>query len=471
MEIIQNRKTMKIISVLILMIMLIGTITPVFAALSISDVKINDQLKFTGDSWTVYKNEAAAQDTKKSEANGYIYKNHIITVKDKSGNALQIGSNQWIYFSGKYFTKVTDTSKDNPTKDKTQQAAKKDFEIPDLNIDTSEIGTAIGQIGEGLISGIGKIGESGFLENIGQIIMDFINSLVESIRTISINLPTVDTGNLKDLFNVNEEILKLEIDGKTVNKGETITIKVDEKVKVKATVYGEEVKPTYTYAEKKLKMTGNEITGVSKGTGTLFEATYSYKDKELTTNIKINIEETDISTQGSVEAADSAPGGGDSLGQGEQKVYLTNYKATDDGDGNYGTKVLGVVLKKDEDGEIGIVHPNVDKNSKGWYVYKHNGTEYVMVSRLRNKNGSYGGFEDKEIVKFNYKGVTYKGVFIDTGSAQRDYPTIDIYREMGCTDCPSLELSTAVETNQYINVVTNHKWEGHENEYNTILRY
>lgn len=147
-------------------------------------------------------------------------------------------------------------------------------------------------------------------------------------------------------------------------------------------------------------------------------------------------------------------------------VYLTNYKPSDDNNGNYQTSELGKVLKKDSKGRIGIIHPDIYTNSKGWYVYRYKGVDYVILARLKNKKNSYCGIERREIVEFTYKDVTYKGVILDYGGTKRDYPTLDIFRTMECKDSPGKVKTTAVATNQYIEVSTNHN-----NKYKSIIRY
>ena len=149
-------------------------------------------------------------------------------------------------------------------------------------------------------------------------------------------------------------------------------------------------------------------------------------------------------------------------------VYLTNYKPSDDNWGNLQTAKLGGVLKKDSNGNVGIVHPNVYTNSKGWYVYRKDGVDYVILARLKNNAGSYGGFDEYEIVDFNYNGTTYKGVILDSGGERRNLPTLDIFRlEKGCTDAPGLVQATAVATGKKLSVISNHNYA----KYNTILRY
>ncbi|MBE5819674.1 MAG: hypothetical protein E7310_02475 [Clostridiales bacterium] len=64
---------------------------------------------------------------------------------------------------------------------------KKDFEMPDLNIDTSGIGDAVE-----------KIGESGILENLFKMITDVVTKLMEDLKDIKIDIPTINTNNPTD---------------------------------------------------------------------------------------------------------------------------------------------------------------------------------------------------------------------------------------------------------------------------------
>jgi hypothetical protein len=102
----------------------------------------------------------------------------------------------------------------------------------------------------------------------------------------------------------------------------------------------------------------------------------------------------------------------------------------------------------------------------GWYVYRKDGIDYVILARLKNERGDWCGFDSYEIVNFTYGDQLYKGVILDMGGAKRDLPTLDIFRTEGCNDCPGLVKTKAEPTGTTLSITTNY-----DSKYNTILRY
>jgi len=154
------------------------------------------------------------------------------------------------------------------------------------------------------------------------------------------------------------------------------------------------------------------------------------------------------------------------------KVYLTWYKPTEGNDENYATAWLGTILKDDENGKIGIVHPNVYTNEHSWYVYEYENKRYVMLARLRDKTGNWCDLQKYEIVKFEFRGRIYEGIIFDWGGKElattkdREYATLDLLIKEECEYHPGCEVTSAEQTNTCIKPITNYN-----NEYNTILRY
>ena len=196
MEIIQY-KTKKTIAIIMLLIMIMSIATPVFAAtIYTGSISKGDQLKFTGTSWTIYKTETAAKNLDKSNTNGTLKQGQTITVKAKSGNVLQIGTNQYIYYGStgaKNFTKVTSSS-NTPAKVETPAKTETKVEIP-----SSGQSSGLLEIGGAIVGGLVNVATSEtttvILGKIVDIIMNILKTVFSSLSSISIKVPETVTPN------------------------------------------------------------------------------------------------------------------------------------------------------------------------------------------------------------------------------------------------------------------------------------
>ncbi|MBQ6992455.1 MAG: SGNH/GDSL hydrolase family protein [Clostridia bacterium] len=195
MEIIHH-KVQKIIVIMMLAIMIICVATPVFAAtIYTGSINIGDTLELKSGEWFIYKTEAAAKDLDKSQVyNTRLKAGEPVTVEDKSGNVLKIDSSKYIYYGStgaKNFTKINQSKVTSEKKENIKLDLNK--VNTSINIDTSSIGNAIGQIGQGFVTAVQGIGESGILQNIFTVITELITRLVEMLRGIEIPKITIGT--------------------------------------------------------------------------------------------------------------------------------------------------------------------------------------------------------------------------------------------------------------------------------------
>lgn len=325
MEIIQNRKTMKIISVLILMIMLISTITPVFAAtktantLELRDtsvtVKVGRKGKIRIKTNTTGKDVTWTSSDKNKKVIGTLYGYPSGYVEFE---ALNVGT-----------ATVTATAGGKKATCKVEVTEGNSLKLGDLfkggedNEKTPELpsgggtGEALSTLISTTFTGVTKLITSDEAKNaasgLGDIIMNFINSLLEGLRSIISNIKQIELPKGTDLpaeatggetgekDNKTVEVTSVSISGANkVKVGETITLTATVKPSdaTNKKVTWKSSNPTYA--------TVDENTGVVKG----LEAGIGEKVIiTATTSNKITAE-----YEVSVEAADSAPGGGDSTG-------------------------------------------------------------------------------------------------------------------------------------------------------------
>lgn len=203
MEIIRH-KTQKIIVMAMLAIMIMCIATPVFAAgkltlkSNMTVTKLNVEQKLTATSNTtgnaVYWGTDNNKDGTITIINGGTDKLGRTFVRfkaNKEGSADLVAKDAPT--NGKELARCKVTVKLSDSEKKDDVNLNLDFEMPDLNIDTSGLADAAGTIGKGLISGIEKIGESGIIENIFKAIADLFARLLEMLRGIEIPKLNTDT--------------------------------------------------------------------------------------------------------------------------------------------------------------------------------------------------------------------------------------------------------------------------------------
>ncbi len=454
MVIIQS-KMKKTLLILIITIMLMSVTIPVLAATYTGSINVGDKLKFTGKSWTIYKTESAAKNLDKSQTNGALSKNQEVTVSAKNGNVLKIGTNKYIYYgssAANNFTKVKQEETQKPSTGGSSGSGGT----------ASGIGDAIGGLVSGIGTVVGGIVESGALQNILKTVMDILARVFSNIMSSlgNISLPSFDIPSIELPENDETEMDKPNL---TLNAS-SIDLTVKGTFELKATVYGNQQEgddPNKKIVQGDLIFTSSNnnvatiakdgtITAISKGDATI-TATYYYKDvaggelknEKATCKVKVTAKSSTAGTTGNTS--------------GWKDFHFTNYTPYDDAPGtNYGTSKLGVVLKN-VNGKLYIVHPDVYINSNGWFVYRYNGQDYVILAKLKSTSNSYGGLEDYEIVKFKFNNTEYKGVILDVGSGGVfKNPGIDIFLTKNASKKIGSIDGKAIDTNTYITVKTNY---------------
>ena len=235
-----------------------------------------------------------------------------------------------------------------------------------------------------------------------------------------------------------------------------ISMTKDETTTITAKFNGGEVKPNYTSSNTDVATVdkNGKITAIKKGTATI---TAQHKGSTASCTVTVN-EKTQTSSSQQPTSSN-----------GTITVYLTSYKPTEGNNENFALAKVGKVLKYDSNGKIGIVHPNVHRDkTMGWYVYEHQGKNYVIVGLGTKKDGSTNGLEAYQTIKFQYKGSWYDAVILDVGYGQKDvnYPTIDVFTCEDQAGVGKIKANVQITGNK-IKPVTNFN----NGKYQTILEY
>lgn len=241
----------------------------------------------------------------------------------------------------------------------------------------------------------------------------------------------------------------------TLNKT-SIEIKEGSTETITATYKERTVTPKYKSSDTSVATVDSSgtVKGIKKGNATI---TATYNGKKATAKVTVSAK------------AQSSQSTEPISNNGTTTVYLTSYHPTEGNNENFALAKVGRVLKYDNNGNIGIVHPKVHRDkTMGWYVYEYEGKNYVIVGLGTKKDGSTNGLASYQAIKFEYKGKTYDAVILDVGYGQKDtnYPTIDVFT---CEDRQGVgKIKTKVQiTGKKIKPITNFN----NGKYQTILEY
>ncbi len=241
----------------------------------------------------------------------------------------------------------------------------------------------------------------------------------------------------------------------TLNKT-SIEIKEGSTATITATYKERTVTPKYKSSDTNIATVDSSgtVKGIKKGNATI---TATYNGKKATAKVTVSAK------------AQSSQSTEPISNNGTTTVYLTSYHPTEGNNENFALAKVGRVLKYDNNGNIGIVHPKVHRDkTMGWYVYEYEGKNYVIVGLGTKKDGSTNGLASYQAIKFEYKGKTYDAVILDVGYGQKDtnYPTIDVFT---CEDRQGVgKIKTKVQiTGKKIKPITNFN----NGKYQTILEY
>lgn len=241
----------------------------------------------------------------------------------------------------------------------------------------------------------------------------------------------------------------------TLNKT-SIEIKEGSTATITATYKERTVTPKYKSSDTNIATVDSSgtVKGIKKGNATI---TATYNGKKATAKVTVSAK------------AQSSQSTEPISNNGTTTVYLTSYHPTEGNNENFALAKVGRVLKYDNNGNIGIVHPKVHRDkTMGWYVYEYEGKNYVIVGLGTKKDGSTNGLASYQAIKFEYKGKTYNAVILDVGYGQKDtnYPTIDVFT---CEDRQGVgKIKTKVQiTGKKIKPITNFN----NGKYQTILEY
>lgn len=241
----------------------------------------------------------------------------------------------------------------------------------------------------------------------------------------------------------------------TLNKT-SIEIKEGSTETITATYKERTVTPKYKSSDTSVATVDSSgiVKGIKKGNATI---TATYNGKKATAKVTVSAKAQ--SSQSTEQISNN----------GTTTVYLTSYHPTEGNNENFALAKVGRVLKYDNNGNIGIVHPKVHRDkTMGWYVYEYEGKNYVIVGLGTKKDGSTNGLASYQAIKFEYKGKTYDAVILDVGYGQKDtnYPTIDVFT---CEDRQGVgKIKTKVQiTGKKIKPITNFN----NGKYQTILEY
>lgn len=327
MEIIRH-KTQKIIVMAMLAIMIMCIATPVFAAgkltlkSNMTVTKLNVEQKLTATSNTTGKDVYWSTENNKNVItiiNGgtdRLGRTFVRFKANKEGSADLVAKDALT--NGKELARCKVTVKLSDSEKKDDVNLNLDFEMPDLNIDTSGLADAAGTIGEGLISGIGKIGESGILENLFKMITDLITGIINSLKNINLELPSIGNTNI---FKPEEKVLKIEI--------EKTSMEVEDTTDIKATVDGKEVDVEFRHknydengnfiVDSVIKIEGNKVIAKKPGKAVIL-TNYKYKNgvinEELIAQVEVKVKEKQQQQQQNPPKEDAETQGDTNSGSG-----------------------------------------------------------------------------------------------------------------------------------------------------------
>lgn len=122
MEIMINKKSKLIVSIIFLIVIITISIKSFAANIYTSKLSKGDNLQFTGNAWTIYNSKDNAKALKKDSSNKRLKKNDKFTIMEIDGNVLKIKDKAYIYYGStakNYFKKIGKNSGKNQNNDST----------------------------------------------------------------------------------------------------------------------------------------------------------------------------------------------------------------------------------------------------------------------------------------------------------------------------------------------------------------
>lgn len=215
MEIIQNKVIKKITTIMILIVMLIGIASPVFAAHT-NEINVGDTLQIkSGLEWNTYETKDAAKKT--NNPSGKLKNNEKVTVVAKYtgdyANVLKIEENRFIYYGPQAKDSFTTTKGTTKTATKVDTSAQEELPvITETKVETPS-GSGLLEGGGAIIGGIFDIATSektwNLLKYIGDIIVNTIRWIMETLGGLgdfSLDFPKTELPK-KEEIHKNEEVI------------------------------------------------------------------------------------------------------------------------------------------------------------------------------------------------------------------------------------------------------------------------